>query len=172
MSATLRSVLLATATLLVLAAPASAKRYDVPAVMGDKLIALNEESPLAVFLPQSLVLGYDGDLFAIVDATSSKAWTIDLAGDPECNGANACTLAWLSAQKGAKRSNPTKVTLTKNVNGWFRKTSCGGSCSPGSIEFTRNKVLYEIQAKVAQKGKSEKQLLIAAANSAISAGPR
>lgn len=153
-------------------ATASAKSYDVPATMGDKLTALVEETPVAVLLPQTLALDYDGALYATNVVAGTKRWSLDLAADRECNGANACTLAWLSAEKGAKHSNQIKVKLAGGRTGWYRPLSCGGSCSPGSVEFTRGKVLYEIQARVAEKGKSAKALLIAAANSALTAGPR
>ncbi len=155
-------------------APASAlaKRYDVPATMGDKLTALVQETPVAVLLPQTLALDYDGALYATNVVAGTKRWSVDLAGDPDCNGANACTLAWLSAQQGARHSNRIKVKLAGGRTGWYRALSCGGSCSPGSIEFSRGGVLFEIQARVAQKGKSEKALLVAAANSALASGPR
>lgn len=162
----------ALAALCLAPAAASAKTYDVPATMGDKLTALVEETPLAVLLPQRLALDYDGELFATGVVAGAKRWSLELAGDPDCNGANACTLAWLSAQQGARHSNRVKVKLAGGRTGWYRALSCGGSCSPGSIEFTRGKVLFEIQARVAQKGKSEKALLVAAANSALAAGPR
>lgn len=154
-----------------LPAAASAKRYDIPAVMGDKLAALVEETPIGVLLPESMPFDYDGKLYASVDARE-KGWEVVLAGDPSCNGANACTLAWISAQKGAKRSNRVKVRLTGGRNGWYRALSCGGSCSPPSIEFTRAGVLYEIQGKVYEKRRGDKATLIAAANSALRAGLR
>ena len=164
----------ATALVALCLAPAAApaKPYDVPATMGDKLTALVEETPVAVLLPQTLTLDYDGALYATNVVAGTKRWSLSLAADRECNGANACTLAWISAQTGAKHSNPKKVRLTGGRTGWYRPLSCGGSCSPGSVEFTRGKVLYEIQARVAEKGKTAKSLLISAANSALAAGPR
>lgn len=150
---------------------AAAKRYDVPAVMGDKLTALVEETPIGVLLPQSMPFDYAGPLYASVEARE-RSWEVVLAGDPDCNGANACTLAWLSAREGARHGNRVRVRLTGGRTGWYRARSCGGSCSPPSIEFVRAGVLYEIQGKVYDRRRGDRATLVTAANSALRAGLR
>lgn len=150
---------------------ASAKRYDIPAVMGDQLTALVEETPVGVMLPETLPFDYDGRLYASTEVTEG-AWFVSLAGAKNCGGANACTLGTLSGVQGGERNNRIRVRLADGKNGWYRGIACGASCSPPSIEFVRGKVLYGIQAKVFQRGRSAKQILVAAANSALRAGLR
>lgn len=150
---------------------AAAKRYDIPAVMGEQLPALVEETPVGVMLPQTLPFDYDGRLYASTEVTEG-AWFVSLAGAKNCRGANACTLGTLSGVAGGERSNRIRVRLADGKNGWYRGLSCGASCAPPSIEFVRGKVLYGIQAKVVQRGRSAKQILVAAANSALRAGLR
>ena len=151
-------------------AVADAKRYDIPAVMGDQLTALVEETPVGVMLPQSLPFDYSGMLYSSTEVTEG-AWFVSLGGK-DCRGANACTLGTLSGVQGGERNNRIRVRLADGKNGWYRPLSCGASCAPPSIEFVRNKVLYGIQAKVFQRGKGTKRILIDAANSAIAAGLR
>ena len=150
---------------------ATAKRYDIPAVMGDQLTALVEETPVGVMLPQTLPFDYDGRLYASTEVTEG-AWFVSLAGAKNCRGANACTLGTLSGIAGGERNNRIRVRLADGKNGWYRPRSCGASCAPPSIEFVRQRVLYGIQAKVFQRGRSAKQVLVAAANSALQAGLR
>lgn len=172
----IRTLLLATCALAcagtTVPAAAGAKSYDVPAVMGDTLIALVEQTPVGVLLPQTLPLGFGGKLYATADASTATSWSVTLAAAPDCNGANVCSMAYLSGNLKGKRSNKVKVRLADGKNGWFRGLSCGASCSPPSIQFVRQKTLYEISAKVVQKGKSDRQILTAAANSAIRNGNR
>jgi hypothetical protein len=170
-----RIALLLTALAVVVAAvtpgAAAAKRYDIPAIMGDQLTALVEETPVGVMLPQSLPFDYDGRLYASTEVTEG-AWFVSLAATRRCGGANACTLGTLSGVQGGERTNRIRIRLADGKNGWYRGLSCGASCSPPSIEFVRGKVLYGIQGKVFQRGRSAKQVLITAANSALRAGLR
>jgi hypothetical protein len=53
----------------------------------------------------------------------------------------------------------------------FAPLSCGASCSPPQIDFLWHGVLYTIQANLNTK-QTDRATLIAAAQSAISAGPR
>ena len=53
----------------------------------------------------------------------------------------------------------------------FVPLSCGASCSPPQIDFVWHGVRYTIQANLKTR-QSDRAALIAAAQSAISAGPR
>jgi hypothetical protein len=163
-------LLIAAAAACLAAAPAQAKATNVPSVLGPKLGQLKAKTSLAVYLPETLALDYGGKLYASISG-GAKSWSASLGGAPNC-GANACMLAEVIARKGAKHFNRHPVKLRGGVAGFFQPISCGASCSPPSIEFKVDGVLYEIQAKVAQKGKTERRLMIAAANSALAHGPR
>jgi hypothetical protein len=166
-----RLLLSLTANLLLVTVPAFAKVRNIPALLGAKLSQLTASTPLPVLLPQTLPFDYGGKLYASVSG-GQKRWSVAIAGAPNCGGATACFIGDILATKNGKYANKVKVTLTDGKPGYFRGLSCGGSCSPPSIEFKRGGVLYEIQAKLAVKGKSDRTLLVAAANSAISHGPR
>lgn len=157
--------------LLALPAVAHAKRYDIPAAMGDQLEALVEETPVGVMIPRFLPLDTDRPLFTATSVTEG-AWFVELAATRRCGGANACTLGTISGVQGGERTNRVRVRLRDGKSGWYRPLSCGASCAPPSIEFVRAKVLYTIQAKVAQRGKGPKAILTTAANSALKAGLR
>lgn len=164
------TLVLALLTLALLPSAAQAKSYSITNLLGSKLGKLTAATPLDVLLPQTLPLDYDGRVYASVSG-GKRSWSASFGGAPNC-GANACFLADITARKGATHFNRHPVKLRGGVAGFFQPTSCGGSCAPPSIEFKVSNVLYEIQARVAQKGKTERQLLVAAANSALAHGPR
>lgn len=166
-----RPALLIAVLCLTAVAPAQAKVRDLPTVLGSKLGKLTASTPLPVLLPQSLPFDFGGKVYGSVNG-SAKSWSASFDAAKNCGGANACFLASVTGRKNGKPSNKKHVALAGGVTGYFQPLSCGGSCSPPSIEFVKSKVLYEIQARVAQKGKNDKQILVAAANSALSHGPR
>ena len=164
-------LLIAIACLAVAPAGAQAKVGNLPSILGSKLGKLTASTPLPVLLPQSLPFDFGGKVYGVVSG-GAKTYSAEFDGAKNCHGANACFLALMSGRKGGKPSNKVHVTLRGGVTGYFAPLSCGGSCSPPSIEFKQSGVLYELQARVAQQGKTDKQLLVAAANSALSHGPR
>ena len=84
-------------------------------------------------------------------------------------GANACSLAFFSAYKGMKLYGTRKVTLANGRRGRYLPLSCGGSCSPPSVQWVEKGVLYEIQMDFEKNARAE---LVKMANSAIRKGPR
>lgn len=169
-----RPALLATVGVAVAAfapAAAQAKVRDLPAILGSKLGKLTASTPLPVLLPQSLPFDYGGKVFGHVSG-GAKQWSASFEAAKDCGGANACFLASMTGHKGGKPSGKSRVTLRGGVTGYFSPLSCGGSCAPPSLEFKTGGVLYDLQARVAQKGRTDKQILTAAANSALAHGPR
>ncbi len=66
-----------------------------------------------------------------------------------------------------------KVNLADGVTGYFKRKSCGGSCSPSQMRWHQDNVLYTLQLKLAVKTEAEEeQAVTAAANSAIRGGAR
>src|SRR5437588_6741528 len=66
-----------------------------------------------------------------------------------------------------------KVNLSNGVTGYFKRKSCGGSCSPSLIRWQQDNVLYTLQLKLAVKTEAEEeQVVTAVANSAIRGGAR
>jgi hypothetical protein len=70
--------------------------------------------------------------------------------------------------------NVQRTALAQGLIGFFRAVSCGGSCAPANLWWQQNGVLYQIQLELSSTMAERDQLkaLTAAANSAITAGPR
>lgn len=71
-------------------------------------------------------------------------------------------------------ANVQRTALAQGLIGFFRPVSCGGSCAPANLWWQQNGTLYQIQLKLSSAMGERDQLkaLTAAANSAITAGPR
>ena len=158
--------------LLGLAAIAEAAIYDVPARLGKTLTQTRAQTDLAILLPQRLALDYDGKVYAS-GGGNARSYDLELAGAPNCGGANACFLATFTAERGASPHFTRKVRLRGGRTGYFKPLSCGASCSPPAIEWRARGNLYAIQAKLPD-GTNAGALarLVRAANAAIAAGPR
>ncbi len=57
------------------------------------------------------------------------------------------------------------------MTGRFKPSTCGASCSPPEIQWKVRDVLYDVQFRAAGSG-TDKQKLVAIADSALAAGPR
>lgn len=70
--------------------------------------------------------------------------------------------------------NVQRTPLAQGLIGFFRPVSCGGSCAPANLWWQQNGTLYQIQLKLPSdlNEQDQQKALIAAANSAIAAGPR
>lgn len=71
-------------------------------------------------------------------------------------------------------ANVQRTALAQGLIGFFRAVSCGGSCAPANLWWQQNGTLYQIQLKLSSTMAESDQLkaLTAAANSAITVGPR
>lgn len=163
--------LLAAATALAVAATAYAKTYDVPSALGSTLDRTDAKTPLAILVPSRLALDYDGRTYA--SGTGGRtSYSLSLSGAPKC-GANVCFLASFDAKRGGTPSFRRTVHLRGGRTGYFKPLTCGGSCSPPEIQWVSRGNLYSIQAKIPDSADAAAQRrLVAAANSAIGAGPR
>lgn len=160
------------AAVLVLAAVASAKTYDVPGALGRTLSQTRAKTPLTILLPTRLTLDFDGRTFAS-GFGDRRSYGLSLAGVRNCGGATACFLATFSAERGARPSFRRTVVLRGGRSGYFKPLSCGGSCSPPEIQWRSRGNLYTIQANIPDSTDAgQRRRLVRAANSAIGAGPR
>ena len=172
MTRRLLCLLTAALALLGLAAVAHAKTYDVPTALGTTLERADARTPLAILLPTRLALDYDGRTFAS-GTGASRSYSLSLAAARGCGGATACFLATFSAKRGGTPSLRRKVALRGGRTGYFKPLTCGGSCSPPIIEWVSRGNLYAIQAKIPDAtDAAQRRRMVAAANSAIGAGPR
>lgn len=157
--------------LLAFAAVAHARTYDIPWALGASLKRTDADTPLAILVPSKLALDYGGHAYAS-GFGGSRSYSLTLGGAPRCS-ANACFLASFGAQRGGKPNFRTKVRLRDGHTGWFKPLTCEGSCSPPVIQWRALGNLYTIQAKIPDSDDAgAKRRLVAAANSALAAGPR
>ncbi len=170
--ADMRRTFILTVALLAFASSALAATATVkiPPLFKHQIATLHGKGIGPIYLPETMPTGdYRGKLYPTVDS-SGKAYELDIGAAPGCHGANACFVAEFSSSHQAP-FNTVKVRLTGGATGYFRATSCGGSCSPASIEFRRSGFTYEMQARVGTE-KTEKAALVAMANSALVHGAR
>jgi len=99
-----------------------------------------------------------------------SGYDLEIGAVKHCGGANACFVAGFTAVQGGKVFG-RHVTVKGASRAGFTPLSCGASCSPPQIDFVWHGVLYTIQANLKTK-QTDRVALIAAAASAISAGPR
>ncbi len=132
----------------------------------------SERTPLAVPVPDTLELDFDGRVYASSSA-GRRRWSFALAGAPNCGGATACFLASFSAERGGEPALRARVRLRGGIPGWFKPLTCGASCSPAVLQFRRRGVLYEIAAKLPDAtAAGQRARLARAADDALRAGPR
>jgi hypothetical protein len=153
------------------AAVAVAKTYAIPSALGKTLDRVDAKTALAILLPSRLALDYDGRTYAS-GSGGRNSYALSLAGAPNC-GANACFLVSFGAERGGTPAFRRTVALRGGRTGYFKPLTCGGSCSPPIIEWKARGNLYRIQAKIPDSTDAAQQRrMVAAANSAIGAGPR
>ena len=168
-----RSLFLLIAAVLVaaVAVPAFAASegdVNVPAKFKSLIPKVRAKSGLAVRLPGKIhVFVKPSKTFASGSATK-KSYSLELDAAKECNGSNACFLAFFSGTRGGKPAFKKTVSLTHGITGYFKPVTCGASCSPAEIQWKEGKVLYEIQ----NKGGGGRKAMAHLANSAIKGGDR
>lgn len=166
-----RALLLTLLAGLILASPAAARTYrvDVPDTVRKQVREAKPKLTVPILLPSRMpserrrLYGSGGG--------SGGSYTFALANVRNCGGANACSVATFSGERGGKATGRTRVTLADGVVGRFTPLQCGASCSPPSVEWSSGGTLYTIQADVGPE-RVERRRLIEMANSAIRNGPR
>ena len=138
----------------------------LPGLLTPTVTAVDKQTPLPILLPRTMNTTIS-PLYASGDG-NRKDYQVVVSSEKDC-GANACSLAFFSAYKGMKPYGTRKVTLANGRKGRYLPLSCGGSCSPPSIQWTERGNLYEIQMDFEKNARAE---LVKMANSAIKAGPR
>ncbi|MBA3302222.1 MAG: hypothetical protein H0T15_10210 [Thermoleophilaceae bacterium] len=163
--------LFAIALSLAIPASAMAKTYDIATLSKAAVAEVKKDVDFDVLLPDELALDYSKRLY--IDAsTFGGGYDITFGAVRNC-GANVCALGNVEAQPGGRLAFRDRVKLANGSTASFKPLTCGGSCSPPTLDFRRKGVRYSIQAKLsASKDAEQRRQLIAAANEALAAGPR
>ena len=155
--------------ILALTAALAAPTVDLPQLFDSELDRIGPKTSVPILLPQTMPDEFD-DYFP-TGFGRERRWGLQLGAVKGCGGANACFIASFSGRKGGKPFGQRKVKLARGRVGRFQPLSCGGSCSPPSIEWKERGATYLIQAKVATEA-TELRVFKRMANSAIRNGPR
>jgi hypothetical protein len=150
---------------------------SVPEALAPALADVKAKSRIALLLPSELSQPLAEAKHAVVETASDDAYAISLCyelgvGD---SGFAASFMANAHADYGPKDlPNVDEVKLSRGLTGYFRPVTCGGSCAPANLWWEENRILYQIQLKLPStlSGNDQQRVIIAAANSAILAGPR
>jgi hypothetical protein len=157
------------------AAAHGATNVEVVQLLGARVESVaRDDGGVPVLLPTTMPL-------ATPDFTASRAndgsYTLEIDGEEPCDGANVCLYALFSGQRGGKLYG-SPVKLSHGIAGAFADIRCGAACSPASIDWIENGVLYTIEATPAidyhqhVSPDASRTVFITAANQAIDAGPR
>jgi len=157
------------AAVLALPVASAATQPSLPSLFAPQIAAIHRAPhPTPVLLPRSMPLDA-ARLFATGGAQRS-GYDLEIGAVKHCGGATACFVAAFTATKGGKVFG-RRVTVSGATRAGFVPLSCGASCSPPQIDFLWHGVRYTIQANLKTKQR-DRAALIAAAQSAISSGPR
>jgi hypothetical protein len=163
-----RLLLAVTVVSAVAVSPAEAKT-TLPSLFSRQVHAINAapHAP-AVLLPRSMPL--DAKHLFASGAPSGFSYDLEIGAVRNCGGADACFVADFTAAR-AHTVFGKRVKVKGASKAGFVALSCGGSCSPPQIDFLVGGIRYVIQANLNSHG-GDRKALIAAAESAIAAGPR
>lgn len=147
----------------------------VAAQFQEILPKIKQQTEVPILLPSKLLItGTDQKIYVDGKGTSS-GYEISLGLAPNCT-ANACSIGYLSAEKGGKPLEDEfsrELSLSQNIKGYFRPLSCGASCAPPIMGWEYKGVFYRMALKgVGQSPEMEAEALAKMANSAIEAGAR
>jgi hypothetical protein len=164
---TILSLLVAAAVALPVAAAAGTP--SLPSLFARQIAAIKRAPhPPPILLPRSMPL--DAMRLFAAGGTQRSGYHLELGAVKHCGGADACFVAAFTAAKGGKVFGKHASVKGASRAG-FVALSCGASCSPPQIDFVWHGVLSTIQANLKTR-QTDRAALIAAAQSAISAGPR
>jgi hypothetical protein len=120
-------------------------------------------------MPKSVVGNSGSNLFAFGEVLKLKGtvvFAVSLGVGKDCNGANACTLAWFTV-----REHPVDTFKPNmNIGGrevMFQDMSCGASCSPPSITFTSDGLFGGTRSFITTAVKGSKADNVAVYRSAV-----
>ena len=150
---------------------------SLPKAFGSLLADIKTKSHITILLPSELSQPVGEAKYAVVEKASQGEYAISLYYKLGIGNAGFAALFAAQANPGYEPQelpNVRKVELSKGFLGYFRPVSCGGSCAPPNLWWKEDRVLYQIQLKLSSTvpEKDQQGALVAAANSAIIAGPR
>ena len=147
----------------------AASQPSLPTLFAGQIRAIHRAAKApAVLLPRSMPL--DAKRLFAGGGPGGGGYDLEAGAARNCGGATACFVAAFTAARGTKVYG-RRVTVKGASRAGFLPLSCGASCAPPQIDFVWHGVRYTIQANLNTR-QGDRAALVAAAQSAISAGPR
>jgi hypothetical protein len=150
-----------------LSAALAAPTIELPEVFAEELERIRPGTDIPILLPQRMPDRFED--YVPTGHGRKRSWGLSLATVAGCGSATACFIGSFGARTGGTPFGPRRVRLARGRVGRYKPLTCGGSCSPPSIEWKERGATYEIQAKV---GRPSRRILVRMADSAIRSGPR
>ena len=97
-------------------------------------LAIKAAAHIPVLLPQTIPYTGGMHVYAIVEQSSSKGYTVDFAGDPRCNGAHVCSFAHVTGS-----ASPMPLGYVAPI--------CAAYCSDGTLTWKHGAAYYRISLK-------------------------
>ena len=135
-----------------------------------KQIAAVDKTTVPVLLPSKLPFGGQVPKLYPSGSATRSSYSLVFAGAPKCGGANACFLASFEGKRGGKLPGKANLRLAGGQAAFYKRVTCGASCSPATLWFVTGGVLYTWQHN--DPPKNAKSVLARLAVQAIAAGPR
>jgi len=167
--------------------PAAARRQPLVAAPFRALLTrLKRQTTLPIYLPSALPYTVAQQRLYASGTATADSYEITLTSRAQC-GANSCFVGMFTAQRShtftpheapddATQTPAKQVVLEHAIPAYYRPLSCGGSCTPPSIEWVTHGVLYRIQFAVDWRttltAQEAERLMVALANSALKVGTR
>ncbi len=124
---------------------------------------------MPILLPSRLPIR--GKIYATAEGKHGS-YELTLGSERDCD-ANACFIGFFSGKRHGKLELPERVALVNGIEARFDDVSCGGSCSPASIEWSLNGVLYTVQLNLDEAdAKNAERILKASPRTPSPRGPR
>lgn len=151
---------------------------SIPEALKLVIAELKQKSHIPLLLPSKMAETFGEATQAVLDKASDEEYSISLFYELGMGNAGFAANFTANAHPDYDPKddlpNVDQVKLPNGLIGYFQPVSCGGSCAPANLWWKENETLYQIQLKLSStlsEGDQQK-LIIAAANSAILAGPR
>jgi hypothetical protein len=171
----LLAALLAAAAAGPAAAAAGSATVDVAAALSARIVNVERhDGGVAVLLPTTMPLERP---YYTASGASAGRYRLEIDGTEPCNGANVCLFALFTGVRGG-RPYGKPIALAHGIGGRYAGIQCGAACSPASIDWVAQGVLYTIEANPSVEyhpnasGGAVEAAFVAAADQAIDAGPR
>jgi uncharacterized protein YecT (DUF1311 family) len=150
---------------------------SLPEDFASSVHAVKLKTRVPILLPSALPEPIGKAKHTVVESVAEDGYVIALYY--ELGIGNAGFAATFTGQAKPKYTpedlpNVERTPLAQGLIGFFRPVSCGGSCAPANLWWQQNGSSYQIQLSLPPTLSEEDQqkALIAAADSAITAGPR